>query len=378
MKIVYIIGGLHAPNGMSQVLSQKVNYLAKHTDNEIYIVLTEKANQPFYYQLEKNVNIINFDLNFDELDTMPVIRKMFFYIQKQQKYKRLLSDYLTGLKADIVVSAMRRDINFLNDIKDGSRKIGEMHFNKSNYREFNKPFLPQCLNEFITDKWRGKLIKEIKRLNKFIVLTHEDKNEWFELDNIAVIPNPISCLPDKVSVCTNPKVIAAGRYTWQKGFDMLIESWTLVNQKYPDWELHIYGTGDNQTYQSSADKKGLNKSVICHTSTSVLMEKFQDSSIFVLSSRYEGFGLVIVEAMGTGLPCVSFACPCGPKDIIADGKNGYLVEPNNVEALAERICHLIENGGLRKEMGKNARKRAEDFTEEKIMRQWIDLFENIS
>ena len=102
-----------------------------------------------------------------------------------------------------------------------------------------------------------------------------------------------------------------------------------------------------------------------------------DSSIFILSSRYEGFGLVITEAMSCGLPVVSFACPCGPKDIITDGKNGYLVEPENVEALAERICHLIEHEELRKEMGKAARKRAEDFQEDKIMQKWVDLFENI-
>ena len=377
MKLVYIIGGAYAPNGMSKILCQKVNFLAKHTNYDIYIVLTEKANYPLYYQLEKKVNIVNFDINFDELDTMPILNKIYYYQQKQIKYKQELTNYLIKLKADIVVSAMRRDINFLNDIKDGSQKIGEIHFNKSNYRDFNKPYLPKWLNTFITNQWRGKLIKEINKLKHFIVLSHEDKAEWTELQNIDVIPNPINFIPKEQSTCTQKRVIAAGRYTWQKGFDLLIDSWKIVNLKNPDWELHIYGSGNNQFYQEFANKKGLGKVVTCHPATSNIIQEFQNSSIFVLSSRYEGFGLVLVEAMSCGLPCVSFACPCGPKDIITDGKNGYLVEPNNIEALAERICHLIEHEELRKEMGKEARKRAEDFTEEKIMKQWVDLFENI-
>ena len=119
---------------------------------------------------------------------MPILNKIYYYQQKQIKYKKELTNYLFELKADIVVSAMRRDINFLNDIKDGSIKIGEIHFNKSNYREFNKPFLPNWLNTFITKQWRKKLIKEIKKLKNIIVLRHEKKEEWSELQNIEVIP----------------------------------------------------------------------------------------------------------------------------------------------------------------------------------------------
>ena len=98
MKIAYIIGGLYSPNGMAQVLSQKVNYLAKHTNFEIYVVLTEKANYPLYYQLEEKINIVNFDINFDELDTMSILKKVYYYQQKQIKYKQELTNYLNKLK----------------------------------------------------------------------------------------------------------------------------------------------------------------------------------------------------------------------------------------------------------------------------------------
>ena len=378
MKIVYILGSNYYPNGMSQVITQKMNYLAIHTNHELYAILTEKENMPMYYNLNEKIHTINFDINFDDIDTMPFHKKIYYYGIKQIKYKKLLTKYLLDIRADIVVSILRREINFINDINDGSIKIGEIHFNKGNYREFKSKLLPQKVNLYITKYWRYKLVKEIKKLKIFIVLTNEDYLDWKELQNVIVIPNPIQKYPDKVSDCMSRSVIAAGRYTWQKGFDFLIHAWKYVNERHPNWELNIYGNGDNNLYQSIANNLNLRDSITCHPATNNLYQKYNESSIFVLSSRYEGFGLVIAEAMSCGLPCVSFACPCGPKDIITDGKNGFLVEPENIEALAERICQLIENEELRKDMGKEARKRAEDFTEEKIMCQWVDLFENIS
>lgn len=376
-RIIYILGGNYAANGMSQVIVSKMNWLAINTDYRLYAVMTEGLGKPMFYPLNEQIQVVNFDINFDELDTMPLHKKMFHFIFKQNEYKKKLSKYLQDIKADIVVSAMRREINFINDINDGSKKIGEIHFNKSNYRIFSKPYLPQWFNEYITKQWRRKLIEEIKRLEKFIVLSNEDKKEWTELQNVEVIHNFINKFPDRLSECTNKRVIAAGRYTWQKGFDNLIKSWEIINEKHPDWQLHIYGSGNNEKYQNLAIDYGLKEKVFCHSTAKELYDKMLDSSIFILSSRYEGFGLVITEAMSCGLPVVSFACPCGPKDIITDGKNGYLVEPENVKALAERICHLIEHEELRKEMGKAARKRAEDFQEDKIMQKWVDLFENI-
>ena len=378
-KIVYLLGSNYYPNGMSQVISQKINYLAQYTNYELYAVLIEGKDKPMYYELNNKVHITHLNINFDEIEfgKITFYKKVFLYLKKQYIYKKELTKYLKNLKADIVVSAMRRDINFLNKIKDGSQKIGEIHFSKSNYREFKKNYFPKWLNNFITKQWRNQLVKEIKRLKHFIVLSNEDKAEWTELKNISVIHNPICYKFNKQSTCEPKRVIAVGRYTWQKGFDLLIDSWKLVNQKYSEWELHIYGSGNNHIYQKWADEKGLGTTITCHPPTRNIMSEYQKSSIFVLSSRYEGFALVIGEAMSCGIPVVSFACPCGPKDIITDGKNGYLVEPNNIEALAERICYLIENEEVRKEMGKAARKRAEDFTEEKIMKQWVDLFENI-
>lgn len=376
-KIVYIVGGLVNPNGMTHVLSQKINYLAENTDFDMYMVLTECAGKPFYYKISDKVKYVNFDINFDELDTMPILKKLFFYIIKQHKFKRMLTEYLMKIHPDITESICRREINFINNIQDGSRKIGEIHFNKSNYRKFDKPYFPHFMNKYISDKWMNSFIRQVKQLDKFIVLSNEDRKEWKGLDNVEVIYNPLSYFPKEQSACENKKVIAAGRYTWQKGFDMLIDAWRIVAKRHSDWHLDIYGAGNNEYYQKLADKKKLNWCLTCHPSTDNIYKEYMDSSIFVLSSRYEGFGLVLAEAMSAGLPVVSFACPCGPKDIIADGTDGILVDKNDVNKLADSINYLIENELERKRMGKNAVIKSHKFEEKTIMEQWIRLFDSI-
>lgn len=377
-KIVYIVGGLLRPDGMSHVLCHKVNCLAEHTDYKIFVVLTEQAGKPFYYKLSPKIEYVNFDINFDELDTMPILRKIVYYTKKQSLYKKMLSDYLCKIKPDITVSAMRREINFINNVPDGSKKVGELHFNKSNYREFNKSFLPSFVNQFITRLWREKLIHEIKRLDKFVVLSHEDCEAWTKLDNVIVIPNSISYFPSSSSTCKDHKVIAVGRYTYQKGFDMLIDAWRIVSQRHPDWKLNIYGSGDNEIYQSLADSKQVGDSISCHSAVNNIYEKYLESSIFVLSSRYEGFGLVLAEAMSCGIPVVTFTCPCGPKDIVTDKVDGLWVEPGNVYDMADKICYLIEHEDERIDMGQKAAESSLRYREEPIMNKWIELFDNLS
>ena len=210
-----------------------------------------------------------------------------------------------------------------------------------------------------------------------MVLSHEDMQKWHELSNISVIYNPIENFPEKVSDCRSKKVISAGRFVNQKGFDMLIRSWKIVAGKHPDWTLTIYGSGDKSWFREEATRLGIGGSCYFEEAVSDLNDKFAESSIFAFSSRFEGFGMVITEAMSCGIPPVAFACPCGPKDIITDGRDGLLVEPEDVKILANKICLLIEDDTLRMEMGRNARERAERFRIEKIAEEWNSLFQNL-
>lgn len=151
---------------------------------------------------------------------------------------------------------------------------------------------------------------------------------------------------------------------------MLIEAWKQIDKKHPDWELHIYGTGDKDSYQKLAGH-----GVFCHEAVKDIYSKYMESSIFVFSSRYEGFGLALAEAMSCGLPAVSFACPCGPKDIITD--DGILVEPNDIEGLVNGICKLIEDENQRKVMGQKGHQNMRRYDKEFIMQKWVALFQQV-
>ncbi len=376
-RILYIYGGLYSPNGMSMMISQKVNYLADNTDNQIYIVLTEHPEKKRVYTLSDKVFVKHLVVNFDDLDTMPFFKKVFFYFIKQYKYKKLLGQYMMELRPDVTVSVTRREINFLNRIHDGSKKIAEIHFARTFYRKFDKKILPSFINEWISRKWMNSLIRNLKLLDRFIVLTDEDSYNWPELSNVMVIPNFVSSIPTQKSSCKNKKVIAVGRYSDQKGFDLLIKAWEHVFPVHPDWTLEIYGAGNNVAYQSLADSLNLSSAVHCNPAVSNINEKYAESAFFVLSSRYEGFCLVILEAMGAGLPVVSFACPCGPRDVIDNGKNGYLAMNGSITDLADKICYMIEHEDERIRMGEMAPKYSAKYNKVVIMNRWIDLFDSL-
>lgn len=376
-KIVYVVGGLYSLTGMNSILTKKINWLAENTNYDMYMILTEKANLPWVFDISPKIKWVNFDLNFDDLDIMPLYKKLFYYAIKQRKYKNLFSQYLMEIKPDITVSALRREINFINDIHDGSKKVGEIHFIRSFYRNFYKSYLPNSVNVYISKLWMNSLIKKIQKLEKFVTLTMEDYENWPELTNKTVIPNFV---PDYKGIPANlisNNAIAVGRYSWEKGFDLLIESWEIVAKKHPDWILNIYGVGNYQPLQDLANKKGLKDIVYCHPSTSDIYKKYQDSSIFILSSRHEGFGLVLLEAMSVGLPPVAFACPCGPRDIVTNKVDGLLAKNGDVQELANGICYFIEHPNERKEYGKKAIQKAKQFPQDKIMQKWIDLFESL-
>lgn len=377
-RIVYVVGDLSYPNGMSQVLSQKVNYLARNTDYEIFAVLTEKARLPWFYQLDERVHSVNFDLNFDDLYLLPLYKRLWLFMKRQRRYRKLFADYLQEVRPDVTVSVLRREINFINDMKDGSKKVGELHFSRFSYRIFEKRWLPAWFNRWVTRQWQGRLVREIRRLDSFVVLTQEDYASWLpDVQRVRVIPNPVSYFPEESSACQAKQVIAVGRYTWQKGFDMLIQAWAQVHHRHPDWRLRIYGPGEADAFKQQVREQHLEETLFCEGPTKDVYSRYMESSIYVLSSRYEGFGIVLVEAMSAGLPCVSFACPCGPRDIIRDGEDGILVEPNDVQALADRICFLIEHEDVRCQYGVAAKKNVERFKEENIMSLWIDLFESL-
>lgn len=375
--IAYCIPSLDHSGGMERVLTTKANFLAEQLGYDVSIIITDDRGTKPYFPLSEKVRVVQLDVNIDNLWQYPIWKRYYLYKKKMGIYQRRLDKCLSLLKPDITISLLRREINFLTDIHDGSAKIGEIHFGRFKYREADFSFLPTFINRWITDRWMAQLDKNVKRLDRFVVLTHEDATYWKEMTNLKVIPNPITINQGNYTSGNSKQVIAVGRYTKQKGFDLLISAWKTIAKKHPDWVLNIYGGGDRDAYQSIVEEHGLQNVIKCNGSVSNIAEKYQESSIFVLSSRFEGLPLVLMEAMSMGLPPVAFTCPCGPRDIIHDGEDGILCENGNIEELAEGICSLIEDEQLRKEMGQKAAQNIQRYTIDTIMKQWDDLFQEI-
>jgi len=172
-------------------------------------------------------------------------------------------------------------------------------------------------------------------------------------------------------------VVAVGRYTYQKGFDMLLRAWRRVCDSIDDWQLHIVGEGEmKESLQQQILDLSLEDRVELCPATSDIQSVYREASVLVLSSRYEGFGMVLLEAQTAGVPTVSFDCKCGPSDIVADGVTGYLVPANDIPALAEKLLVLMRDETLRKQIGRNAFADASRFSEKAVMQRWTDLFEN--
>lgn len=376
MKIAYCIPGLYNSGGMERVLTLKANYFADVLGYDVIVVLTEGKGKDYYYKLSSRIKVINLDINFDSTYGLPIYIRAFKQIVKERLFKKKLKDTLFYEKPDITISLLRREINFLTSIKDGSIKIGEIHFGRDNFRTLEEYRLPQSVRVFLAKRWINSFIKKVKELDSFVVLTHEDKEKWSELNNMTVIHNPLTFYPSETSDCSSKQVIAAGRYVPIKRFDHLIEAWAIVSQKHTDWTLQLYGAGNREQYQSLMEKYQL-KNCFINPPTPDIEQKYCDSSIFVLSSKNEGFGMVIIEAMACGVPPVSYDCPCGPKDIITDQEDGLLVENGNISMLAEKIIYLIENDDIRKEMGRLARIKSQQFLIDNIGKKWDELFNHL-
>ena len=168
-----------------------------------------------------------------------------------------------------------------------------------------------------------------------------------------------------------------GRYSPEKGYERLFKAWKIVNQRYPDWVLDIYGSGERKSYLKQVSSLQLESSIHCNEPVKDIYAKYAESSIFTITSYHEGFGLVIAEAMATGVPPVAFSFHCGPRDIITNHEDGIIVENGNIEKLADALCYLIEHDEVRKEMGHKGIISAERFREARIMQQWIDMFNGL-
>ncbi len=377
MKIIYCTHSTYNPGGMERVLYNKVKYFSEQMHWDVTVVTTDQHNRLPFYPFPESVRMIDLGINYSEDNVKGDFGKICGYLKKRRRHRKLLEELLIKEKADIVVSLYPSESSFIPDIKDGSKKVLEIHYCKFFRLQYGRKGLLGAIDRWRT--WQDERI--VRRFDKFVVLTNEDRGYWGKLPNICVIPNAAMFVADRYSDVSVKRVIAVGRLDYQKGFDRLIQAWEIVNKsgKYDDWRLDIFGQGDwKDMLQGMIDKKGLNGSAFINKPTKNIGDEYADSSMLVMSSNYEGFPMVMIEAMACGLPVVAFDFKCGPKDIIRNEENGLIIHNGDIKALADGIMKLMEDTENRKRMSLNARKIVDTYSEKAVMEKWIGLFNNLT
>lgn len=377
-SIVYCTPALYSAGGTERVVTMKANYFAESLGYDVSIILTEGYGMPPFFPLSDKVHVINLNLGFEELWEKPFWVKVLLYLKKQHRYEKMLRAELIRISPDITISTLRREINFINDIDDGSVKIGELHLSRADFRG-SSCGNPNILSRWFHAWWRRRSVTSLRKLGKFVTLTDKAMSEWPELSNTIMIPDPLTLDVNVLSTLQKSKrVIAIGRYAYEKGYDLLLRAWALVEKQYPDWSLEVFGMGNRQPYEQLLAELNLNpEKCRLHGALSDVKKEYQNGSLLVLPSRTEGFGLVLLEAMAFGIPVVAFDCGSGPSSIISDGENGFLVQPFDIRVFAERMMQLMEDDGLRRTMGNNGIQKARQYTIDKIGLQWKQLFDDL-
>ena len=378
MKIIYVLESVNLTGGYDRVIIEKANYFAEHGFDVILSVCSHSLGAPFY-PISNKVRIIDFMIDFHSQYGHNLLIRAWIYIRLMRRYRKAVRQLLKTEAPDFVISTLGRELDFLPYLKDGSIKIGESHIARKYSRNFHLMEQKGGVHKWLAKFWKRKQEKDVSHLDGLVLLTRQDANSWKDLTRTYVIPNCLPFYPKESSLCDNKRAICVGRLNEQKGYDYLIDAWSLVVMKHRDWRLDVFGAGENKSeLQQRINSKGIDKYLILNEPVSNIMDEYLNSSLYIMSSRYEGFGMVLIEAMACGVPCVSFDCPYGPSDIIKNGEDGFLIDYLNTQALADGICKLIENPELRKKFGNKARKNVLRFSRENVMQQWVDLFESLT
>ena len=379
MKILYVINKMTNLAGIERILTCKMNYLSEKPEYDVHLLTYEQPAQALSFKINERITYCPINAPVPQREGLTLWGWIKAYFSARKVFKRLFYNRIKDIHPDIVICTGYA-YPVLDIIIDTARQINTKAIVESHVKGDTVSMKKYIFNHtlaYMFSFWDRYILRKLKKADCIVTLTHEDKEFWKSYSKrIEVIPNVLTITPKKVMDYRTKRVIAAGRYVRQKGFDMLLEAWHMIDKNLSDWHLYIFGNENRKPYQHIVDKYNMNN-VHLMPATPEIVEEFSKSSIFVLSSRFEGFGLVLAEAMSCGLPCISFDCPYGPRDIITDGEDGILVENGNIEALAKAIERLMTNEGLRQSMGENAINNVTRYDQNTIMKQWEQLFHSL-
>ena len=360
MKIVYLYSSLAITGGIERVLVDKMNYLVCRYGYEVYMITSDQGQHPIPYQLDERVHLLDVQIRFHTQYRYRGWQRMKEAHRLSRLYYQRLKEKLKEISPDVIVCTTSQNVHGLLQIKGKIPLVVECHVN------FTHPdSWLQRARTLYNNYWIGKA-------DAVVTLTQGDAKNWRHVSrNVHVIPNIVH-LNDtgRFSDCVNKRAIFVGRLVEQKGLSDLVKIWRIVNSRYPDWQLDVFGNGEMESISDI--------NLFVHPPTPNIIEEYLNSSMLLMTSIYEPFGLVLPEAMSCGLPVVAFDCPYGPADIITHELDGFLVQDRDINRYADYVCQLIESPGLRQTMGAAGIKASQRYQADNIMPQWKDLLVSLT
>lgn len=374
-KIVILALHLGA-GGAEKAICNLANILCE--ENDVTIIATYKLNNLPAFEINPSVKIEyllpNLKPNRKELKSAIKNAKLFTLEKEFLKSlkilhlrKKTMIEKIKELDCDIIISTRILHNNWVSKYaKNGIIKIAEEHNSHNNNKKYIK-----------------KLVKSLKNID-YLMPTSKGLSDFYEgkIGNTKVkfIPNYIERKTDKTSNLENKTIISVGRLEPVKGFDDLIDVFEIFQEKNPDWNLKIIGSGSQkEALKNKINSLNLQNKVLLlgELNTEKVEEEYINSSIYVMTSHSESLGLVLIEAASAGLPLFAFDSCDGPKEIIQNGENGYLIPNRDKKQMAEKIAKTIENKQEMQRLSNNAKKILEKYSKEKVQKEWSEFLENL-
>ena len=371
MRILYVTDAIAIWGGIERILVEKANYLAEYYGYDVHFITVNQGSHPILFPLSPKVSYTDLDIRFHQQYDFNGLERFFFFFKLKQLFIERLRKYVDNTKPDFILTAR---VALVPGIIAAKKNIPFIYESHSSY----------ISDRFLSDGWfsmlkRRYFNRDVRHARMVVALTDGDASEWRRITSkVCVISNIVSLNSSGCySSCENKVAIFVGRFSKQKDIQSLLKIWSIVSNRHPDWHLHIYGGygEEKKVLMDMIKEMGCNISVFPPTHD--ILVKYRDSSLLLLTSLYEPFGLVLPEAMSCGLPVVAFDCPYGPREIIRDGVDGFVIENRDIEKFAEKVCILMANHDLRIKMGREGVKSSSRFEEDKIMPLWINLFQSL-
>lgn len=372
MRILYVIQSIARWGGIERVLTDKMNALVRLYGYEVFLLTVDQGTHAFPFALDERVHVQDLAICFHHQYRYSGLRRYYDRWCRNRLFRRRLSDSITAISPDIIIGTTANYVAQINALRGNIPFVVESHSGYAHVMEFEQMRWYH--------RWQiQRLYRQLSHVTGIVSLTSSDARCWQQIHHqVWTIPNVVH-LNDtgRTSECTEKRVIFVGRFSQQKNIPGLIEIWKAVHKRHPDWQLDIYGDGEyRQRFEQEIEALDIRINIFMPTGQ--IMERYCESSVYVMTSAYEPFGLVLVEAMSCGLPVVAYDCPYGPGDIIEEGKNGFLVAQGNVEQFVERLSLLMADEELRRKMGQQAQQSAFRYDTSQIMPLWKQLFLSLS